>query len=859
MDFERVDSFPEFNLFFSPNWYSHQIADISPSGLCALGCNDEVQLIDLYARRPITSLYIKTPQHDKFIHDINERKVTAVLVTDRFIVFSTVSGYLTIFEISNNNIICKFCDNVLNNVQISCIKELKPEDCELELLLTDNKNKIIFAKYKNGMIDQLNLERQGNMHSTKCLEVINYKENEQFYAKIMDNGSFNIWTAYFEEAVFNVDIGHVINTASFGIFDGLLIISMITRKNRIMICQVGLEKILDDFVKERKFIHTSGSNFRLLVNLELEVETPYLPASSLQKIKLRFHNRIVSMNDQRLIITSKDGNMYLTDIESLMRIKEDKITMRPAAYEDNENPFYEMLDENPHFKNIYFSRVINDTFVAIGMDRLVSFWRINKDRVQYDFNIKCLGSKVTKVAVSPLEPQSFLLASNDNTMRLWNTGKKANRFVTTILWKGLDKKNIREMVFHPKEESIVALTTEKEICMMDIHAHTIISQFVIGELHEGEISYAQWLPRSSVDIFIDSKFDYEIKKMLKSKPQYKQFLNDKKGNTKLTSKFINVNPKYQKQINPDYLYVTYVQNKGFIIADFKIGTVFCVNNNIEKFVASVEIVNLLEQNKSLIALFGDKKGNLFAIRFKGGRYEYVFLNEVHTALITVIKARVHPEFNDSFLVATGSYDKTIKILKVSKLNSKVFGNENFEELVVFKNKYRISDIDWDPFNAYRLLNTCQKHVTVQIWNIKPLLEKEELDYKKADEDGANNDEDSQYVANIRGHKGFITHSIWSRHEPDHIITCSDDQSVKIWSLVNIKSKKPPSKKKKDNFGDVIVEKDEERFEDDFEDSDGYNTDKFRDFTTKTTKKGKWVETKHEEKKDKEFATPTKTS
>lgn len=61
MDFERVDSFPEYNLFFSPNWYSHQIADISPSGLCALGCNDEVQLIDLTARRPITSLYIKTP------------------------------------------------------------------------------------------------------------------------------------------------------------------------------------------------------------------------------------------------------------------------------------------------------------------------------------------------------------------------------------------------------------------------------------------------------------------------------------------------------------------------------------------------------------------------------------------------------------------------------------------------------------------------------------------------------------------------------------------------------------------------------------------------------------------------------
>ena len=134
-------------------------------------------------------------------------------------------------------------------------------------------------------------------------------------------------------------------------------------------------------MKERTFVHTNGQNFRLLINIELVVETPYLPASSLNKIKLRFHNRIICMNDQRIIITSKDGNMYLTDIESLMKVKEDKIVMRPAAYEDNENPYYEMLDENPHFKNIYFSKLIGETFIAIGMDRLVSFWKVNAYRV----------------------------------------------------------------------------------------------------------------------------------------------------------------------------------------------------------------------------------------------------------------------------------------------------------------------------------------------------------------------------------------------------------------------------------------------------------------------------------------------
>lgn len=73
--------------------------------------------------------------------------------------------------------------------------------------------------------------------------------------------------------------------------------------------------------------------------------------------------------------------MYLTDVESLMKVKEDVVIMKPAAYENNETPVYEMLDENPHFKNIYFAKLIGDTFVVIGMDRLVSFWKVNSNKV----------------------------------------------------------------------------------------------------------------------------------------------------------------------------------------------------------------------------------------------------------------------------------------------------------------------------------------------------------------------------------------------------------------------------------------------------------------------------------------------
>ena len=626
----------------------------------------------------------------------------------------------------------------------------------------------------------------------------------------MDNGSLNIWTSYFEEAVFNAEIGQILNTASFGVFNELLIVSCITRQNKLLVCQVGLSKILDSFLEERQYVHTNGNNFRLLVNLELVVETPYLPATSLTKIKLRFHNRVIQMDDQRLVVTSKDGNMYLTDIESLMQIKEDRVVMRPAAYEDQENPYYEMLDENPHFKNIYFAGLLGETFIAIGMDRLVSFWNVNSYRVQYDFNIKCLGSKATCLAVSPLEPQSFLFACNDHTMRLWNTGKKANRFITTILWKGLDRKRVRALDFHPEEEGVVLLCSENDLSLMDVHAHTLIAEFKVQELYDGIPLFGRWLHRKVVEKLIDSKFEQAVKKLIGRNKGYKNFLkNQRYNNTRLNSKYKKLNQKYQKELNPHFLYVSFIQNKGFIIADFKLGTVFCVNYSLEKFVSNLEVVDLLASHKALFLFFGDKKGNVVVIRCLKGKFSSMFLYQVHTALVTSMQGNVRKQKKDSFLLATGSYDRTIKISRLSQIRSAQMKPAQFKTLFTFRHKFKISHIDWDPFHAHRFLAVCQKHVTVQVWTLDPeeemKNEKDEGKQSLLDFQGV----DRHYVANIRGHKGFITAAMWSRHDPDHVLTSSDDQSVKIWNLCNIKYRKPPTKKKQDNLmGEVIMEEEE---------------------------------------------------
>ncbi len=90
-----------------------------------------------------------------------------------------------------------------------------------------------------------------------------------------------------------------------------------------------------------------------------------------------------------------------------------------------------------------------------------------------------------------------------------------------------------------------------------------------------------------------------------------------------------------------------------------------------------------------------------------------------------------------------------------------------------KHKFRVSFIDWDPFTPHRLLNVCQKHITVQVWSLNPELDKEEAK-KEGKEITILEGEDKYYVANVRGHKGFITCAMWSKFDKDCILTCSDD-------------------------------------------------------------------------------------
>lgn len=80
-------------------------------------------------------------------------------------------------------------------------------------------------------------------------------------------------------------------------------------------------------------------------------------------------------------------------------------------------------------------------------------------------------------------------------------------------------------------------------------------------------------------------------------------------------------------------------------------------------------------------------------------------------------------------------------------------------------------------NYDQLLNVCDKHATVQIW------------------DSAFEEKAERRLYNIRGHRGFVSSAAFSMQAPNTVVTGSDDQTVKVWNLAEIKNAKPPNKKK----------------------------------------------------------------
>lgn len=180
-----------------------------------------------------------------------------------------------------------------------------------------------------------------------------------------------------------------------------------------------------------------------------------------------------------------------------------------------------------------------------------------------------------------------------------------------------------------------------------------------------------------------------------------------------------MNKKYKKEVNQEYSFFCFLQNRGFVLADFRLGTTMVTGFRMERYISATEIFHAVPSSGSyknvMLMILGDKKGNLVTISVRDGKYEHLFQGGMHNSLISVVRFAQFDAVSNSVKYATGSYDRFIKVFKVKNISN--FGRKNISHLISFKHKFRIMDIDWDPFDDDRLLNTCQKHATVQVWSV----------------------------------------------------------------------------------------------------------------------------------------------
>lgn len=190
-----------------------------------------------------------------------------------------------------------------------------------------------------------------------------------------------------------------------------------------------------------------------------------------------------------------------------------------------------------------------------------------------------------------------------------------------------------------------------------------------------------------------------------------------------------MNKKYKKEIDKEYTFFCFLQNRGYVIADFRLGTTLVTGFRMERYISATEIFHANPTSGNyknvMLLLLGDKKGNLVTISVRDGKFDHLFQGGLHNSLISVIRFAKFNEKNDSVKYATGSYDRFIKVFKVKNISN--FGRKNISHLISFKHKFRIMDIDWDPFDDDRLLNTCQKHATVQVWSVSGKSKKKSVE------------------------------------------------------------------------------------------------------------------------------------
>lgn len=124
--------------------------------------------------------------------------------------------------------------------------------------------------------------------------------------------------------------------------------------------------------------------------------------------------------------------MYKMPLEELKT--KQAINLKHLSADMEEKAGYEVVDRNPHYKQIYSINKFHhkeskkDYLLALSIDRQLSVWINDRESSVNDllhiWDIKFLGGKINQISVSELEKNKIFLTCIDKTFRIWDLEKK---------------------------------------------------------------------------------------------------------------------------------------------------------------------------------------------------------------------------------------------------------------------------------------------------------------------------------------------------------------------------------------------------------------------------------------------------
>ena len=413
MEIEKIDIYPEYCLSFSPNWYAHQILSISKDGYIAYGSNDEVYVISIREKKIITSVTMRD-QHVQSIKESSSKKITAVLITKDYLILTNAYGYLSIFNKIGEQFEMVYLERIELTKEVAYIRTYYiEEDNNLHFILGDVEQSSLVCCYHDGILDKTLRVRKGKPTRNKYFYVYNY-QSVQFVALVQEDSTIQLWDTNMKEQLFHLDLKKRVNTADMIMIDNMLLVSLYSKSTGFVFGTLNLRNLFDDMISNKNKLEIFKEYKKTDIVIEDESQIPKDTKFIMQ--------RVMWLDKHTLLLTGQMGEIYQI---SLPIVKDGQtITLKPFSLDSLNDEPYELLEENPHYKAIYFIDRFENMVISIGVDRKVTFWDYNEDTILYNFSINCLGGKVDFIVSSELEKQYSVLVCRDNTIRIWDISKK---------------------------------------------------------------------------------------------------------------------------------------------------------------------------------------------------------------------------------------------------------------------------------------------------------------------------------------------------------------------------------------------------------------------------------------------------